>query len=356
MRRDRDEVRPQLIELHRLLVKLRSLDRKRDPVSDQLQQVDFLRCEPAVNERADVDHAQRFAGDKKWHAEHRLDSLLAQDWVEHVGVIDVVEDHRLPVRPRSRPAKPRPTGIRTPRSTSSSIPTAARATSSLARSSSEEHRAGVRVEDVANAGKKHREQVVELKMRERRIRDGLHVLDPLPRTALRLEGSRMLDRHRCTVAGELQQLHIILVEPPVHQRPDVEDAEHAAADEQRHTEHRLDPLLAQNRIEDVGVIDVIEDDRLPVRRDPARETKADRDPNAAFNLFLDPDRGPRDELVRLLVQQQERASIDTENLAGAQKQRREESVKLQVRERRIRERLKLPQTVRVLDAIPLRQL
>ena len=36
VRRDRDEVRLQLIELHRLLVEPRTLDRKRDPVGDQL--------------------------------------------------------------------------------------------------------------------------------------------------------------------------------------------------------------------------------------------------------------------------------------------------------------------------------
>ena len=73
-------------------------------------------------------------------------------------------------------------------------------------------------------------------MRERRIRDGLHVLDPLPRLALRLEGPCMLDCDRCTVTGELQQLHIVLVERPVRQHPDMENAEHAAA--QRAAERR----------------------------------------------------------------------------------------------------------------------
>ena len=166
----------------------------------------------------------------------------------------------------------------------------------------------------------------------------------------------MLDRDRCTVAGELQQLHIVLVEHPMHQHPHVENAEHAAGDEQRHAEHRLDPLLAQDRVEHVGVIDVVEDHRLPVRRDAAREATADRDPNTPLDLLLDPDRCPRDELVRLLVQQQDSARVDTEDLAGAKKERRQESVELQVRERRIRERLELSQTVGVLDAIPLRQI
>ena len=42
VRRDRDEARPQLVELHRLLVEPRTLDRKRDPVGDQRQQLDIL--------------------------------------------------------------------------------------------------------------------------------------------------------------------------------------------------------------------------------------------------------------------------------------------------------------------------
>jgi hypothetical protein len=181
----------------------------------------------------------------------------------------------------------------------------------------------------------------------------LHVLDPLARLALRLEGPCVVDCDRGTVAGELQQLHIVLIEHSVRKRPHVENAEQAVADEQRHAEHRLDPLLAQNRIGHVGVIDVREDDRLPVRCDAARETTTDPNPNLLLDLFLDPDRGPRDELVRLLVQQQDSTRVDTENLAGANKERREESVQLQMCERRISELLKLSQTVGVLDVGPL---
>ena len=246
--------------------------------------------------------------------------------------------------------------MRTPCSTSSSIPTAARATSSFASLVEQKHRARVGFEDVADARKQHREQFVELEMRECSIGDCLHVLDSLPRQALRLEGPCVLDCDRGTVAGELQQLHIVLIEHPVHERSDVENAEQVAAGQQRHAEHRLDALLAQDRVEHVGVVDVLEDHRTPVRCDAARETAADRDADPLFDLFLDPDRRSRVELVRLLVQQQDGARVDLENLAHPNKQRREESVELQMRERRIRERLKLPQTVGVLDANPLRQI
>ena len=63
---------------------------------------------------------------------------------------------------------------------------------------------------------------------------------------------------------------------------------------------------------------------MPFRCDAAGETKADRDPNPLFHLFLDPDRCPRDQLVGLFVQQQESARIDSKDLAGAEKQHREE--------------------------------
>ncbi len=70
------------------------------------------------------------------------------------------------------------------------------------------------------------------------------------------------------------------------------------------------------------MVDVIEDHRMPVRCDAAREATADRDTHAPLHLLLDPDRCPRDELVRLLVKQQDSARVDTEDLAGAEKERR----------------------------------
>jgi hypothetical protein len=95
----------------------------------------------------------------------------------------------------------------------------------------EEHCARVSSEDVADAWEEYREQVVELEVPESRIRDGLHVFDPFPRLAFRLESSCMLDCDRCAITGELQELHIALIEHPVRQHADVENAEHASANE-----------------------------------------------------------------------------------------------------------------------------
>jgi hypothetical protein len=100
------------------------------------------------------------------------------------------------------------------------------------------------------------------------------------------------------------------------------------------------------------VFDVIEDHRLTVGCDAARKTTADWDANAPFDFLLEAYRCLGDELVRLLVEQQDSARVDTEDLAGAEKERRQESVELQMRECRVRERLELLQTIGVLDAIP----
>ena len=100
------------------------------------------------------------------------------------------------------------------------------------------------------------------------------------------------------------------------------------------------------------MIDVVEDHRPPFRCDAACETTADRDAHALLHLLLDPDRCPRDELVCLLVEQQDGARIDVEDLAGAEKERRQQSVKLEMRERRIRERLEPSQTIGIRECPP----
>ena len=116
---------------------------------------------------------------------------------------------------------------------------------------------------------------------------------------------RPVDRDGHPVRDELQQLDVVARETPVRQRADVEDADHLVADQQRHAEHRLDAFLAQDRVQDVGVVDVVEDHRAALAADAAREAAAHGDPHALLDLLLDPDRGARHQLVRLLVQQED---------------------------------------------------
>src|SRR5205823_11979701 len=90
----------------------------------------------------------------------------------------------------------------------------------------------------------------------------------------------------CSIGRELERVDVVALEVTVVQRADMENADRGAVDDQRDAEHRLDPLLPQKRIEDVGVVDVVEDHRTALRRDTSRKAKADRDANAGLDLFL----------------------------------------------------------------------
>ena len=79
----------------------------------------------------------------------------------------------------TRPAKPPPTGILTPCSTSSSIPIAARATSSLRLFVEQQHRAGVDPKQLGRATEQCVQQLLELQRAECRVRQPLQAPEPL---------------------------------------------------------------------------------------------------------------------------------------------------------------------------------
>ena len=57
------------------------------------------------------------------------------------------------------------------------------------------------------------------------------------------------------------------------------------------------PLLAQDRIEHIGVVDVGDDDWDAFSRDPAGEPASEGDPDPALDLLLDSLGGAGDELL-----------------------------------------------------------
>ena len=97
----------------------------------------------------------------------------------------------------------------------------------------------------------------------------------------------------------------------------MEHADRAVAEEEGHPEHRLDVFLAENRVDDVGPVEVVEDDRSALSGDAAGEAPAHWDADALRDLLLDADRGARRELVGLLVEQQHGARIGPEDVADA---------------------------------------
>ena len=189
------------------------------------------------------------------------------------------------------------------------------------------------------------EQRVEPEVRERHVRDLLQLQQPFGERALGLVDAAVLDRERRPVGRQLEQVHVPVGELAGRERADVDDPDHVAVDEQRHAQERLDALLAQDRVEDVAVVDVRDDHRPPLGRDLAREALADGDPDALLDLLLDPARRARDELVRRLVEQEEGARVAVERVADPVEQRLQQVAERQVRERRIGDGLDPPELV-----------
>ena len=101
-------------------------------------------------------------------------------------------------------------------------------------------------------------------------------------------------------------------------------------------------LLVEDRVENVGVVDVVEHHRLLLRGDATGKAVADGDADALLDLLLDSECGAGDELVRVVVEQEDRARVDVEQLPRADEQRVEERIELEMRERGVRDRLQPP--------------
>jgi hypothetical protein len=93
------------------------------------------------------------------------------------------------------------------------------------------------------------------------------------------------------------------------------------------------------------VVDVVEDERRPARRDPACEALPDRNAHAALDLLLDPAGGVGDELVRLPVEQEDGAGVRVERGGDPQEQPLEPLLERQVRERSVADGLEPPQAL-----------
>ena len=69
-------------------------------------------------------------------------------------------------------------------------------------------------------------------------------------------------------------------------------ADHSVGRDQRHSEHALDALFVEDRVQDVRVVDIVEHDRACLGRDPACEAAADRDAHALLRPPLRARRPP----------------------------------------------------------------
>ena len=71
------------------------MERERDPVGDELEELGLVLREAPARLRPDVHHADEVAVREQRHAEEGLDPLLEQDRVQDGAVIDLVEGDRL---------------------------------------------------------------------------------------------------------------------------------------------------------------------------------------------------------------------------------------------------------------------
>jgi plasmid stability protein len=205
----------------------------------------------------------------------------------------------------------------------------------------------IRDQDVADSGEELLEELVESEVRKGGVGDDLDPLEPVASLPLDLVEPRVLDRDRGPIGGELEQIHVVGREIAWRQGSDVQDAEHVAPHDERHADHALDALLAEERVQDVGVLDVVEDDRPSLGCDLAGEAATDRDPDAALDLFFETDRGAGHELLSLLVEEEDRHGVGFEDVADSPQQLSKEIVQLEVRECGVGDNLESPKALRI---------
>ena len=146
---------------------------------------------------------------------------------------------------------------------------------------------------------------------------------------------RALEAESRTLGGVLEQVGLVCGERPRRERADVDDAEQPATREQRRAEQRFDPFLPEDRVVDVGPIDVGDDDRADVGGDPPGEPASHRDPHRGFDLLLEAGGGRRDELVPLFVEEEDRARVDAEDFAHPDDELVEQRARREVRQRNV---------------------
>ena len=177
------------------------------------------------------------------------------------------------------------------------------------------------VEPVAAELCRRRRQVAALESHARHLGQRRHQagLDRVGQPALALVQPAP-DRERSAVAGAHEQLHVVVGEDAVLERAHVEHADHGALHDQRHPEQRLDALLAQQRVDELGVLEIGDAHRLARAGDPAGEPLAHPDADTALHLLLEALRCARDERAPVVLQQQDRGRIDVEDLDDAVEQ------------------------------------
>jgi hypothetical protein len=124
-----------------------------------------------------------------------------------------------------------------------------------------------------------------------------------------------LDARPCTACCHLQDGEVRGPELARDQRPHMQDADQIPLDDHRDAEQRADAFLAQDWVQDVGVIHVGDVDRHALGRDSAREPLPDGDPDTLLDLLLNALGRPGNQLLRFRVDQQDGDRVHRQCLA-----------------------------------------
>jgi hypothetical protein len=89
----------------------------------------------------------------------------------------------------------------------------------------------------------------------------------------------------------------------------VQHADHAALDEQGHSQHRDEAALAEDRVDHVRVLEIEDRHGLPRRRDAPGEAASERDAYAALDLLLEPLGRAGHERGVVVLEQQDRRRV-----------------------------------------------
>ncbi len=123
------------------------------------------------------------------------------------------------------------------------------------------------------------------------------------------------------------------IEEPALERAHVEHADHLALEEERDAEERADSLLPQDRVHHVGVVDVRDEDRPPLRGHAPREATPERNPHTGLDLLLQSLGHPGHQVPA--VQQQNGGGVGPEDRAHADEELAQQLLERQACERRI---------------------
>ena len=109
----------------------------------------------------------------------------------------------------------------------------------------------------------------------------------------------------------------------------MQDAEDGASDDQGDAEQGFDALLAQDQVEDVGVVDVGDRDGAALGGDAAREAAAEGDAHALLDFLLDALGGTG--VQRLALEQEDRDGVDLHDVGDPLQQLLQQVLLRQVR-------------------------